>query len=149
MNSSLEESKARCALELLDSDPYIQHVWEKIQELDLTLVKKRLMRSGWSNDQANTVELLYKMFLFLAFKFPDDSLHMIVPTDSIDEFWHAHILDTVAYANDCQVVFGAFLHHQPDDPDISQEDQLMFQKGLEDTKALFVQFFNIDLSIMP
>src|SRR5581483_9524182 len=31
----------------------------------------------------------------------------------IDTFWHGHILDTMKYAEDCQNVFGFFLHHFP------------------------------------
>jgi hypothetical protein len=31
----------------------------------------------------------------------------------VDTFWHYHILDTLKYAEDCQAVFGYFLHHFP------------------------------------
>jgi hypothetical protein len=43
-------------------------------------------------------------------KFPDES---IAPTKDVDKFWHGHILDTLKYAEDCQNVFGYFLHHFP------------------------------------
>ena len=43
--------------------------------------------------------------LYLDFEAPH------VPTIDIDLFWHQHILDTRAYAKDCQKVFGQFLHH--------------------------------------
>jgi hypothetical protein len=32
---------------------------------------------------------------------------------AVDKFWHQHILDTVGYARDCQLMFGYFLHHNP------------------------------------
>lgn len=31
----------------------------------------------------------------------------------VDEFWHQHILDTHAYHEDCEVIFGNYLHHFP------------------------------------
>jgi len=37
----------------------------------------------------------------------------VVPNFTIDAFWHQHILDTRAYAHDCEAVFGEFLHHYP------------------------------------
>ena len=37
----------------------------------------------------------------------------IVPTLTIDEFWHAHILDTRAYMADCKALFGKYMHHYP------------------------------------
>jgi len=37
----------------------------------------------------------------------------VVPSKIVDTFWHYHILDTQAYAEDCDRVFGSFLHHYP------------------------------------
>ena len=36
-----------------------------------------------------------------------------MPCTFVDEVWHAHILDTQAYGDDCQAAFGFFLHHFP------------------------------------
>lgn len=52
----------------------------------------------------------YKRYLILLAKYPDET---IVPTVDADKFWHAHILDTMRYAEDCEQVFGYFLHHYP------------------------------------
>jgi hypothetical protein len=38
---------------------------------------------------------------------------MLAPSKDVDKFWHGHILDTLKYAEDCQNVFGYFLHHFP------------------------------------
>jgi hypothetical protein len=37
----------------------------------------------------------------------------VAPLMDVDTFWHYHILDTMKYAQDCQAVFGYFLHHFP------------------------------------
>jgi hypothetical protein len=36
----------------------------------------------------------------------------LAPTAEIDAVWHAHILDTAKYADDCHA-FGHFIHHFP------------------------------------
>ncbi|NJL09636.1 MAG: hypothetical protein HC908_03855, partial [Calothrix sp. SM1_7_51] len=38
---------------------------------------------------------------------------VIVPNKAVDQFWHQHILDTEKYYQDCQEVFGYFMHHFP------------------------------------
>lgn len=52
----------------------------------------------------------YVMFLFLVYLHPNIK---IVPTPTVDEVWHYHILDTTKYKSDCQRLFGRFLHHFP------------------------------------
>ena len=37
----------------------------------------------------------------------------IVPSKLVDLAWHAHILDTAAYARDSRRLFGHYLHHAP------------------------------------
>jgi hypothetical protein len=36
-----------------------------------------------------------------------------MPSQAVDEAWHAFILSTKAYASFCQRAFGRFLHHHP------------------------------------
>lgn len=36
-----------------------------------------------------------------------------MPSQAVDEAWHAFILSTKAYASFCQRAFGKFLHHHP------------------------------------
>jgi hypothetical protein len=45
----------------------------------------------------------------------------------VDEVWHAHLLDSLPYSEDCRRIFGAYLHHDPclGAPDrAAQEDTL-------------------------
>jgi hypothetical protein len=86
----------------------------KIHALDLNPIKFKLMDAeeghGWSREYADHVEIEYKRFLTLLVKYPEAS---IAPSKEIDKFWHGHILDTLKYAEDCNEVFGYFLHHFP------------------------------------
>ncbi len=86
----------------------------KIHALDLAPIKFKLMDKeeghGWSRAYADHIEIEYKRFLTLLVKYPEAS---IAPSKDVDKFWHGHILDTLKYAEDCNHVFGYFLHHFP------------------------------------
>jgi len=88
-----------------------------IQSLDLESVKLRLMDAelgnGWTREYVNRIEAAYKNFLTVLAKYPEDMEDIQVSKD-VDEFWHAHILQTRKYTQDCQTVFGTYLHHDPE-----------------------------------
>ncbi len=92
----------------------VAHTVAAIQALDLDPIKLKLMDAeegqGWSREYADRMEVAYKRFLTLLVKFPDET---IAPTKDVDKFWHGHILDTLKYAEDCENLFGYFLHHFP------------------------------------
>jgi len=85
-----------------------------IAALDLDPIKVKVMHKesgkGWPREYADLMEREYRRFLGLMVKYPDEA---IAPGMDVDEFWHYHILDTMKYAEDCQKVFGHFLHHFP------------------------------------
>lgn len=93
---------------------------------------------GWTRAQADAVEDAYKQFLQLNLKYPGKS---IVPTATCDAFWHAHILDTQKYAEDCQKIFGYFLHHFPYFGMRGEEDAANLNQSFEETKALYASEF--------
>jgi hypothetical protein len=92
----------------------VAHTVAAIQALDLDPIKLKLMDpeegQGWSREYADRMEVAYKRYLTLLAKFPDET---IAPTKDVDKFWHGHILDTMKYAEDCENMFGYFLHHFP------------------------------------
>jgi hypothetical protein len=96
-------------------------------ELDLHMIITKLQDpeegQGWTDEYCQRVDLEYRRFLALTREYPDAA---IVPSKIIDTFWHAHILDTQAYAPDCQRFFGFFLHHFP----------YFGMRGPEDAQAL-------------
>lgn len=85
-----------------------------IQALDLDPIKLNLMDKkdgpGWTRAETDHYEIEYRRFLTLLARFPEE---VIAPNVNVDKFWHAHILDTMKYAEDCDAVFGYFLHHFP------------------------------------
>src|SRR4051812_5332671 len=97
-----------------DTHKKLEQTIAAIQALDLDPIKFKLMEAdeghGWSREYADHTEREYKRYLILSAKYPEESL---TPTKTVDKFWHAHILDTLKYAEDCQNVFGYFLHHFP------------------------------------
>ena len=82
--------------------------------VDLDPIKFKLMDpaegEGWSREKVDKVEIEYRRFLELCLENAGD---VIVPSKTVDVFWHAHILDTKKYAVDCDRIFGYFLHHFP------------------------------------
>lgn len=85
-------------------------------ELDLDLSGVRFKLSNPEEGEAWTAEVLdlaeseYRKFLALCMAYPDEA---IVPCRLVDQFWHQHILDTRAYREDCQRLFGFFYDHFP------------------------------------
>jgi hypothetical protein len=85
-----------------------------IATLDLDPIKVKLMHAesgeGWTRAYADEMEFEYRRFLYLMKKYPHEQA---APLFDVDIFWHYHILDTMKYAEDCQAMFGYFLHHFP------------------------------------
>ena len=94
----------------------IQEVLAAIQTLDLESVKFRLMDSevgkGWTQEYVDRIEAAYKKYLTMLVKYQEHAEDILISKD-VDEFWHTHILQTLKYADDCQRVFGTFIHHTP------------------------------------
>jgi len=65
---------------------------------------------GYGDTHLALMETEYRKFLVLHLLYPGGE---IVPCKLVDEFWHSHILDTIAYRADCHILFGAFLDHFP------------------------------------
>ncbi len=95
--------------------------------VDLSNVKMKLADPeegrGLSPDELVVMEREYFRFLALHLAYPTDE---IVPCKIVDEMWHRHILDTAAYREDCDALFGKFLDHFP----------YFGMRGEEDAQAL-------------
>lgn len=121
-----------------------QEVIAAIQVLDLESVKVRAMDpdlgEGWTREYADSVEVAYKNFLTMLVKYQDDA-EDILPSKDVDEFWHTHILQTMKYEDDCQSVFGKFLHHQPHIGELTQADHEKRAVLADKTSRLYQQEF--------
>ena len=115
----------------------IAEVKQFLADLNLDCIKFKLMDSdegeGWTRENAERVEKLYKRFLFLSIT----TGHAIIPTKEIDAFWHQHILDTHKYAEDCEQIFGFFLHHFPYIGMRGEEDARLLERLFQGTQALY------------
>jgi hypothetical protein len=115
---------------------------EAIFALDLNPIKFKLMDKkeglGWTRAEADCQELEYRRFLALLAKYPDAA---IVPNTVVDRFWHAHILDTMKYAEDCHHIFGHFVHHFPYFGMRDGEDTSNLAVAATETRRLYVQEF--------
>lgn len=88
---------------------------KKASSLDFSALKRKLRIEGSSRCaecDASTEKADQQYRRFLALQFAYEEMYL-VPTKLIDNFWHAHILDTRAYQRDCEYMFGYFLHHNP------------------------------------
>jgi len=82
--------------------------------VDLSNIRMKLSDpeegKGYGSELLDLMEDEYKKFLALHLAHPDAD---IVPCAIVDEMWHQHILDTAAYREDCDALFGGFLDHFP------------------------------------
>ncbi|MCY1031269.1 hypothetical protein OV207_07355 [Corallococcus sp. BB11-1] len=123
-------------------DTELAHALNRVSELDFNMLKRKLMEEQeWTSEYCDEVESLYRKFLALNIRFPDKK---ICPTGPIDEFWHAHILDTRAYANDCERLFGRMLHHFPYFGMRGPEDRQNLEETFLQSIDLFVLHFGVD-----
>ena len=114
----------------------------RVASLDFTMLKHKLgEEKGWSPEYQSEVESLYRRFLALNVVYTD---RKICPTGPIDEFWHAHILDTRAYQADCDYLFGHYLHHFPYFGMRGADDYAALQTAFEQSRELFIRHFGID-----
>lgn len=83
-------------------------------QLDLSAIRFKLTNpedgAAPTLEQLDVTETEYRKFLALRIAYPEAD---IVPCKLVDEMWHRHILDTRAYAEDCERIFGGFMHHFP------------------------------------
>ncbi len=114
----------------------------EIAAIDLEMVKMKMSLpdegEGWSITDCENGEVEYKRFLHLNKKFKGQA---IVPTSLMDTVWHYHILDTRAYHNDSEIVFGGYFHHFPYFGLRGDEDKNNLLSSFENTKVLYEEEF--------
>jgi len=122
----------------------VHQVIAAIQALDLEPVKIRMMDpvrgEGWAREYADSIEVSYKNYLTMLVKYPEDAEDIALSEDT-DEFWHTHILQTRKYAEDCQDVFGNFVHHSPHLEEITPAYNEKKVASAEKTRRLYEREF--------
>jgi hypothetical protein len=84
---------------------------QRLEKLDLRPIVFKLVKdpdSGipWTERQAKSVEIEYKQYLFLYWKYGQNPQIAVAPNKRVDMFWHQHILDTEKYKKDCEWLFS-------------------------------------------
>jgi hypothetical protein len=127
---------------LVESNEALVQASDTVNGLTFSMLKRKLREErGWTGEYVDEVEDLYRKFLVLNVVYPD---RKICPTGPVDEFWHAHILDTRAYAADCERLFGTFLHHFPYFGMRDAADRADLETAFSESRSLFIRHFGID-----
>lgn len=127
---------------LVEQDNELVEALKRVAQLDFSMLKQKFVEErGWTGEMCDEAEDLYCKFLALNIRYPN---RKICPTGPIDEFWHAHILDTRAYADDCQRLFGHMLHHYPYFGMRGPQDRQDLELSFADSVELFIRSFGID-----
>lgn len=118
----------------------------EILKLNLDRIKWKLSEPdegrGWSQELCDHAEMEYKKYLTMLKLFPELD---IVPNKIMDKFWHQHILDTRAYAKDCNAVFGRFVHHYPYFGMYGEEDRQELISAFERTREIYKSLFSSNM----
>lgn len=140
MNATIAMSRED-AHDLLRPDADLVAAVEKVRALDFTMLKQKLVSEGRTSEMVDEMEDLYRKFLALNVRYYGEK---ICPTGAIDDFWHAHILDTKAYLNDCATIFPGYLHHYPYFGLRGPDDKADLDKAFATSVDLFIRHFGID-----
>ena len=86
---------------------------ERVAAIDFSRINKKLQYDDpdrWTDERLAAAEEAYRRFLALNLLYPRETLAV---NRVLDDYWHAHILDTEKYARDCDAIFSEMLHHYP------------------------------------
>ncbi len=127
---------------LVHRDAVLEDAVARVALLDFTLLRSKLLSEDrWTLEACDEAEDLYRKFLALNVRYPDIKLCPNGPTDA---FWHAHILDTAKYAEDCSAVFGGMLQHFPYFGLRGPADRADLEAAFAATIDLFIRHFGMD-----
>lgn len=123
-----------------------QRFVEQLNGVDFGPVAYKLMNpeSGKGLNLAEATHAIeqYRRFLLLNYLYP----HLpIVPSRSIDATWHAHILDTAKYREDCQILFGEFKDHWPYFGMQDEHERAELESAFVETQRLWFQTFGEEM----
>ena len=123
----------------LETRPMVVAKPSVVDSIDMSKVMRKLCLSitaggaAWTMERAERAVFWYRRFLHFI-----SLCNQVVPIGDIDEVWHTHILFTEQYCDDCQLIFGRYLHHRPSDG--SAETELYLQECLVSTTIIFSEF---------
>lgn len=130
--------------------PTLEQSRAAIQNIDFSMLVYKICTPSpvqaivWEPDVAVEAVKVYKKWLWIIRKYSEE-YPVLPPSIEIDEIWHHHILDTLKYAEDCQAVFGQFMHHYPYFGMRGEQDYSNLNASFELTKLLYEEEFGEEL----
>ena len=115
---------------------------KRLQRLDWRPIAYRLKLLGWSRQEVTEALMQYTIFLLGTYLHPNCRL---VPTRRIDVVWHCHLEDTLKYSQDCQVLFGRFIHHFPYFGLRGEADRQDLEDAFAKTRDLLLPYLGDDV----
>jgi len=135
-------TNVKLELDQFVSQTKIDEAMAIVNSLDFSQMNDKLVNYyGWSKEDVVLMNNYYKKWLVVHACYPELAT---APSAKLDEYWHMHILDTQKYMEDCQLVFGRYLHHYPYFG--LEGDKKDLNKGFELTRELFMHHFGHDLT---
>jgi len=107
--------------------------------LNLDIVREKLKAEGFMEQWLDKAILQYRRFLYLTQQYPE---HTLVPNKAIGTVWREHILYTQKYTEDCDALFGEYLHHQP-----AFGWNIDFTPHVQKTQELYLREFEEELPV--
>lgn len=111
-----------------------------ILDLDLSRLKvwPTAPQGELTNEQWDVAETEYRRYLTLLYFYPGKSL---VPSQEADMIWRRHILDTAAYRNACDSIFGQFIDYTSPQRSTRNSDEESARQHQEDTVIPYEKHF--------
>lgn len=120
-----------------------------VNQIDLSPINNKLQYENpslWTDEMIAETETDYRRFLALNLLYPTETLSV---NKMLDEYWHQHILDTQKYADDCEAIFGYFLHHYPYFGIADEEDRRQNLEAFAVTQQLWRDSFGVSMAGKP
>lgn len=120
----------------LDPHQTVPTIW---RDFDLSEVTERFRLKSPSGSMADELERETRRFLWMSAK----NGRALVPSDLVDEYWHALILNTAMYRQYCERAFGFYIEHSNGIPDMSQEALHAYLDAYRETLKLYQTEFHV------
>lgn len=105
------------------------------------LVERCMRVHGFSEEFARRVLKGYRQFMELKSVMNDWNELKLSPSVPINQMWESHLLDNLNYAEDCLLLFGRVIGHNPD----AMLDGPALQARIQTTKIAFQARYGDDL----
>ncbi len=120
-------------------------LYQRLQDFELDdptqefgFIRHLMKNHGWTEHYAHKAIAEYKKFAFLTVV----ADHQVVPSDAVDQVWHAHVLLTQSYWEEfCPLILGKKLHHHPARG--GKTERAEFHNLYLQTIASYQQYFGI------